>query len=146
MTTASLIPAGTRTVMTTTELDSLADGSYSTRTGFTDLTAATKVPAFVNLTLSDIAGLAGSTGKCHIYAVWSDDSAGDTNAPTHTTAAPNGEWVGSIDLDGTTAVSKTFLVPVKAAEIACVLLNSSGAALGAAGGDIEVRKVDVDNS
>jgi len=145
VTTASLEPAASReTVLTTTELNSIATAGYSTATSFTDLATGGLLPAYINVVVAALVGAAGCTGNCEFYALWADTTTSFT--PVHSSAARNGEWVMSVDMNGTTAVDKVALLAVKARYVAFVMVNNSGGTTAADAGDIYVRKVDVDNA
>lgn len=124
----------------TTELDSLADAAYTASETAVDL--GDPAP-FALVVEAKITGLAGSTGRLELYALWSDDN---TDFSVQSDAARNGQLVGALDLNGATEVIKVFQMPVSARYLKLRAKNVSGAALAADAGDIVAREVFVDST
>lgn len=126
---------GTPTAATIT-LDSLANGTSATSSAI-DL--GNPGPFGVNLECKINGASASNTDLVEIYAQWSDDN-------TDFDSEGNDHHVGVVDLNGTTAQSKTFRVPVTSRYVKIRAKNASGDALAASGSSITYTTVAVDQA
>lgn len=129
----------TRTLLGS-ELDSLADGAFTSGETAVDLGD----PAPFALTCeAKLTGTAGSTGNVDLYALWSKDN---TDFSDHDTAEQNGELIAVVDMLEATETIKIFQFAVQARYLKTRAKNASGAALAADAGDITSDDVQVDST
>lgn len=121
-----------------TQLDSLADGSYSSAGTAVDL--GDPAPFFLTVEAKIAGTSASAVGPVHIVALWSADN---TDFSNHSANELNGDVVTHVDLNGTATAVKVFDLQVRARYLKLVAVNSSGAALAANAGDIVATEASV---
>ena len=124
---------GADTAITLT-LNSLADGSSATSSAI-DLGNPGPFSLTIEAKLNG-AG-AGATANVDLYAQWSNDN-------TDFSGANNDLLVGTVRMNGTTAVIKVLAIPVHARYLQLRADNQSGAALAASANAIRYVPVSVD--
>jgi hypothetical protein len=82
---------------------------------------------------------AGNTGNVEIYAQWSNDNSDFSDSL-------NDLLVGTVRMNGTTAVGKVFSMPVHARYLQLRAANNSGAALNSSGNTLRFVPVTVDQT
>lgn len=123
------------------ELDSLADGGYTTGETAVDLGSPAPFGLVVETKLAGSS--ASNTGNIELYALWSQDN---IDFSTQSANARNGELVGVVDMDGVSTVGKVFQIPARARYVKLRAYNDSGAALAADAGDIVATEVAVNSA
>ena len=123
---------GADTAITIT-LNSLGNGSSAASSAI-DLGN----PGPFSLTLEALlnGSAAGNTGNVEVYAQWSNDN-------TDFSDTLNDLLVGAARLNGTTAVSKVFSMPVHARYLRLRAANTSGAALNSSGNTLRFVPITV---
>ncbi len=124
---------GIDTAVTIT-LDNLANGSSATSSAV-DL--GNPGPFALSLEAKLDGSAAGNTGNVDIYAQWSNENT-DFSDPL------NDLLIGTVTMNGTTAVIKVFAAPVHARYVIIRAENNSGAALAATGNALRYVPVSVD--
>ena len=121
-----------------TQLDSLADVTYSSAGSAIDLGATSPFSIAVE---AKITGTASSTGPLNLYVLWSADN---TDFSEQAANYQNGQQVEAIDLNGSTETKKVFSIDVRARYLKLIAYNDSGASLAANAGDIVATEASVD--
>ena len=120
----------------TITINSVADGSDAT-SSTVDLGAPT--PFAINLTANFDGNSASNTDLCEIYAKWSDDNADFSDDV-------NDQFVGVVQMNGTTAVKKVFRVDVVSRYVQMRVANESGASMASTGNTLEYAEVAIDQA
>ena len=124
---------GTDTAVTIT-LDNLANGSSATSSAV-DL--GNPGPFALSLEANLDGSAAGNIGNVDFYAQWSNEN-------TDFSDVLNDLLIGTVTMNGTTAVIKVFAAPVHARYVSFRAENNSGAALAATGNALRYVPVSVD--
>lgn len=124
----------------TTELNSLADGSFSTASSAIDNSTGTRYELM--LLEVNLASLSPASGA--FVDVWIEESADGTNYADHGKALQTGGLLATFPMDTTASTAQRLppvLVPIKPVKFKLSLRNKAGVSLASSGNTLKYARV-----